>query len=108
VDVAAGCTPPGWITTLEAVHADFSDETRFIFGHGSPEYGITGTRADLLAMRDFLTGLSEYVQRGIAEGMPLDELAVPALPGFEEYYLESWAAGISNAIRATHAYFSAE
>lgn len=107
VDVAAGANPPGWIAALEAVHAEYSDDTAFIFGHGNPAHGITGTRADLLVMRDFLTALSEHVQRGIAGGTPLETLAVPRLPGFEEHYLESWAEGIPNAIRAVHSYFSA-
>ena len=103
IDIDGGASTRGWIDVLEQIHDDFDTDTRFIFGHGHPEYGITGNRGDLLAMRDFLSGLVEYVQNGIDEGQPVDALADrQVLPGFEEHYLEGWSLTLGRCIRAVH------
>lgn len=103
IDVGGGASTEGWIGTMEQVHADFTDDTRFIFGHGNPEYGIIGGRADLLAMRDFLDGLLTYVQNGIDAGESLDALAdQQMLSGFEDHYMEDWPLQLSACIRAVH------
>lgn len=103
IDIDGGASTRGWIETLERIHADFDDDTRFIFGHGHPEYGITGDRADLLAMRDFLDGLVAYVQDGLDAGTPIEELADRTrLPGFEDHYHEDWPLGLDACIRAVH------
>ena len=93
---------------MESVHARFTDDTVFIYGHGSPNHGIVGTREDLLAMRDFLSGLMEYVQAGLSQGKTADDLAtVDRLPAFPNYYLESWQDAIPNAIRIAHSELTA-
>lgn len=103
IDIDGGASTQGWVNVLEQIHADFDDDTRFIFGHGNPEYGITGTRDDLLAMRDFLSGLVEDVQDGIDDGQSVETLADrQVLPGFEEHYLEDWSLELSACIRAVH------
>ncbi|NBC16520.1 MAG: MBL fold metallo-hydrolase [Bacteroidetes bacterium] len=103
IDLPGGASTAGWIETLEQVHAAYTDETIFIHGHGNPEFGVTGSRADLLVMRDFLTGLNEYVAEGRKAGTPIDELAaVERLPGFPDHHLAAWADGIPNAIRAVY------
>ncbi|MBO6574340.1 MAG: MBL fold metallo-hydrolase [Rhodothermales bacterium] len=102
IDKPGGASIAGWMDLLEATYARFSDDTIFIHGHAGPNYTVTGTREDLLVMRDFLSGLLDYVQAGIRNETPLDELAVDRLPDFPEYYLDSWATAIPNAIRAAH------
>lgn len=109
IDIAGGASVSNWVHTLETVHARFSDDTVFIHGHGGPNYGIVGTREDLLVMRDFLSGLLEYVSTGIAAGNSVDELAaVDRLPDFPNHYLDSWAAAIPNAIKAAHTELTAQ
>lgn len=101
IDLGAGASIEGWIALLEAVHAGFSDETLFIYGHGHKGFGVTGRRADLLVMRDFLTGLLAYARTGLAAGKSLDELvAVTHLPGFPDHVNPDWPASLPNAIRA--------
>ena len=103
IDVGGGASTEGWINTLEQVHADFTDDTRFIFGHGNPEYGIVGGRADLLAMRDFLDGLLTYVQDGLDAGESIEALADrQMLLGFEDHYMDGWPLELSACIRAVH------
>lgn len=85
IDLPGGSDTANWIRVLERIHDDFSDETVFIYGHGSAEFGITGTRADLLDARDFLSALREHVQKGITAGHSVDELLVSGLPGFDSY-----------------------
>jgi len=103
IDLPGGANTRGWMATLEQVHDAFTDETLFIHGHGNPEFGVTGSRGDLLVMRDFLSGLNDYVATGIAEGKSINDLAaVQRVPGFPDHYLEAWTDGIPNAIRAVY------
>ncbi len=74
IDRDGGALITGWIDLLETVYSEADAETLFIFGHGNPEFGVTGLRADLLYMRDFLSHLLEYTQRGILEGKNREEL----------------------------------
>jgi glyoxylase-like metal-dependent hydrolase (beta-lactamase superfamily II) len=104
IDRVGGASVRGWVTLLERVHDDFSDTTRFIFGHGSPAFGITGGRADLLVMRDFLSALLAYVQQGIRDGKSADELAtLEQLPGFPDHYNPERKEAFANGLRAIHA-----
>jgi cyclase len=73
IDRNSGAQITGWIDLLEIVHSEADAETLFIFGHGNPEFGVTGSREDLLYMRDFLTHLLEYTQQAIQEGKSRDE-----------------------------------
>ena len=86
IDLGAGADTANWMSVMEQAHATFSDETTFIFGHGNEEYGVTGTRADLLVMRDFLGATREYVERGLASGESVESLAeIDAIPGFPDH-----------------------
>jgi len=103
IDLPGGAATIGWIKALEKIYSTFDPDTLFIFGHGNPKYGVTGTRKDIHVMRDFLVGLREYVKKSIQKGRTLEEMTrVDRLPGFPEHYLESWKEGIPNAIRAVY------
>lgn len=102
LDLGAKGTSKGWIDVLESIYNDFTDETIFIYGHANPAYDVTGTREDLLAMRDFLTGLREHVEAGIAEGKSVDDLLVSQLPMFEMYNAADETSGLHRNIRTIH------
>lgn len=103
IDIDGGASTRGWIDTLEQIHADFDEDTRFIFGHAHPKHGVIGGRADLLAMRDFLTGLLEFVQQGMNQGQSIDAMAKrQVLSGFESYALDGWPISLESCLRAVH------
>jgi cyclase len=86
VDRAGGASVQGWITLLEAVAAEHSPETIYVFGHANPEFGVTGSRADLLLQRDFLSAVLESARRGLAAGKSREEAtALERLPGFPDH-----------------------
>ncbi len=101
IDLAGGASTENWVRVLEAVHADFTDETLFLFGHGSEAYGVQGRRADLLVMRDFLTAVRAYVAAGLRAGKTAEALAVDALPGFPEH-TGSGGLSLPNVIRTVY------
>ena len=103
IDRSAGASISGWIDRLETLHKSFSDSTMFVYGHGNPAYGISGGRADMLVMRDFLSGLLDYTRKGIAEGRSKDDLArIEKLPGFPEHFRADWVTAIPLNIAAAY------
>ncbi|CAM3313923.1 MBL fold metallo-hydrolase [Rhodothermus bifroesti] len=103
IDLPGGATTEGWMAALERLYQTYTDETLFIFGHGNPKYGVTGGRADLLVMRDFLEGLRRYVAEGIRAGKSVEALAATdRIPGFPEHYLDSWPQALPMAIQAVY------
>jgi cyclase len=86
IDEAGGASILNWIQLLETVAAERDDETIFIFGHGQPGMGVTGSVADLLAKRDYLSALLEHVETSHAAGMSReDAVGIASLDGFEHY-----------------------
>lgn len=88
VDRGSGGRFKGWITVLEQVAKDYPKDAIYIFGHGNPKFGVTGTSADLLVFRDYLSGLLDYTQKKINAGEPKEKIvALENLPGFADYHL---------------------
>ena len=85
IDAGAGALTTSWIELLETVHGRFSDATQFIFGHAGEGAGITGTRAELLSMRDFLTALNAAVAARLAAGETAAQMDQMTIPGFEAW-----------------------
>lgn len=83
IDRDGGALISGWINLLEAVAGEGDSETLFIYGHGNPEFGVTGHRDDLLHQRDFLSHLLEYTQAGINAGESREEITSAAQ--FDEF-----------------------
>ncbi len=83
IDRNGGAMISGWINLLETVAAKANSETLFIFGHGKPEFGVTGSREDLLHKRDFLSHLLEYTQKGIDAGRSREEIT--SRTSFDEF-----------------------
>jgi len=87
IDRPAGASVANWIKVIESTVADHGNDTAYIFGHGSAKFGITGARADLLYMRDYLTALLEFVRGEIKAGKPKDVIVKIADPlkGFPDH-----------------------
>jgi glyoxylase-like metal-dependent hydrolase (beta-lactamase superfamily II) len=83
IDRGGGALISNWITLLSQVASEADYDTQFIFGHGNPEFGVTGNADDLLHMRDFLSHLMEYTRQGIAEGKSKEELM--DIDSFDEF-----------------------
>ena len=88
VDRPGGASVRGWVQRLEDVHRSFPADAIYIFGHGSSQFGVTGTRDDLLIMRNLLNALLEHVQKGIAAGQTKEQIAaLENLPGFPDFHV---------------------
>jgi cyclase len=86
-DRPAGASVRNWIPVLENIVKDHSNDTIYIFGHSKPGEPVTGSRQDLMTLRNYLTAMVDFVQKGIAAGRSREEIIkAPAIPGFE-----SWA-----------------
>lgn len=86
IDRPGGASIRGWIELLEAVSGEHSADTQYVFGHGKPGFGVTGSRADLLFQRDFFNALLETTQRAIREGKSREDATkLEALPGFPDH-----------------------
>ncbi|RMF74781.1 MAG: MBL fold metallo-hydrolase [Acidobacteria bacterium] len=86
IDRPGGASIRGWIKVLDTVIAGAGKGTLFVFGHGKPEFGITGSVEDVRTQRNFLEALLEHARRARAAGRSLDEAAaVEHLPGFPDH-----------------------
>ena len=87
IDKPAGASIANWIKVLEAVAADHAKSTVFIFGHAGQKFEPTGSGADLLYMRDYLTALLEFVRGEIKAGKPKEVILriTDPLKGFPDH-----------------------
>lgn len=83
IDRGSGASIENWITVLETVVNEGDSDTHFIFGHGNPEFGVTGSADDLLHKRDFLTKLLEHTQEGLDAGKSREEIT--SVESFDEF-----------------------
>ena len=87
IDRPGGATIRGWIRVLGAAIQTYPADAIYVYGHGNPRFGITGSRSDLQLQRDFLTALLERVQRDISAGKSKAEIvAVENFPGFPDLH----------------------
>lgn len=87
IDRPGGSSIRGWIELLESVARTYPSDTLYIHGHANPRFGVTGDRGDLLAMRDYLSGLLDYVAAARRAGRPHEDLlTLENLPGFDDYH----------------------
>ena len=94
IDRPGGASIRGWISLLEKVAKEYPADATYIFGHGNPKFGVTGTNKDLLVFRDFLSGLLDYTQKQIKAGEPKEKVvAVMRIPGFEDFDPQNRTAG---------------
>ncbi len=100
-DRPAGASIRNWIPVLENAVKDHSADTIYIFGHSKAGERVTGSREDLLKLRDYFTAMLEHVGKGLSAGRSMDEIVkVAAVPGFERY------EGAPTALEAAYAELS--
>ena len=88
IDRPGGASIRHWIVVLETVAKEYPADAQYIFGHGNPKFGVTGTSRDLLGFRDYLSALLDHVQKQIAAGEPKEKVvAMENFPGFEDYHV---------------------
>jgi cyclase len=86
IDRPGGASVQGWVDLIDAVVSRHDADTIFIFGHGQPEFGVTGSREDVRVQGDFLEALLETARRARQEGRSRDEvLATTEIPGFPDH-----------------------
>ncbi|RPJ82533.1 MAG: MBL fold metallo-hydrolase, partial [Acidobacteria bacterium] len=87
IDRPAGASIANWMKVLESVSGDHGRNTVYIFGHAGGKFGVTGSRADLLYMRDYLSALLEFVQGEVKGGKPRDAVVKITAPlkGFPDH-----------------------
>jgi glyoxylase-like metal-dependent hydrolase (beta-lactamase superfamily II) len=85
IDRPAGASIRNWLVSLEKVTRDHDNDTVYIFGHSKAGLPVSGSRRDVLALRDYFSAMLDYVQKGVAAGRSADELIKAGLPGFAEH-----------------------
>lgn len=91
-DRPAGASIRNWANILNTVADEYPADAMYIFGHGNPEYGVTGSKEDLGVLEDFLSALIEHVEKGIEQGKSKEEITdKKVLDGFEDFlYADFW------------------
>jgi cyclase len=86
IDKPAGASIANWMKALDQVVADHAKDTIYVFGHAGQKFTVTGTGADLAAMRDYLAGLLEFVRKALKAGTPREAIVkiTEPLPGFPD------------------------
>jgi len=86
IDAAGGANVQNWVNVLENTIDKHDSDTIYIFGHGQPALGFTGSADDLRQMAAYLSALIEHVQLGIRAGNSREDITgVATLRGFEDY-----------------------
>jgi cyclase len=85
VDRPGGASAVNWISVCERIAATYPADAIYLCGHAKTGLPVTLTRADVLAMRDYLTALVDLVRRGIAAGTSREAIttSTATLDGFE-------------------------
>jgi cyclase len=72
---------------LDKASATFDKDTLFVFGHAFDPEKVTGDKADLAAMKDYLNRLQDFVGQSIRAGKTkediLKEKAIRGLTGWQ-------------------------
>ncbi|HEU5207814.1 MAG TPA: MBL fold metallo-hydrolase [Longimicrobiales bacterium] len=87
VDRAAGATLRNWMEVLVRAADDHAADTVYIFGHANAELPVTGSRDDLMVLRDYFDALLTFVDAQVKAGRSRDEILAmrDPLPGFETF-----------------------
>ena len=93
-DRPSGASVYNWIKLLQTVEEEYPADAIYIFGHGKPEFGVTGSKEDVAVMRNYLTAMVEHVEAGVEAGKSKEEIIdKETIDGFEHFlYANFWSA----------------
>ncbi|HXB28449.1 MAG TPA: MBL fold metallo-hydrolase [Puia sp.] len=98
IDRSAGASIKNWIIVLEKIQQEFDNDTLFVFGHAFDPEKVTGNKADIKAMQDYLKNLLAFVNSQIKAGKSKDEiLKATAIPGVTEWQGDGIERGLQSA-----------
>ncbi|WP_438480808.1 MBL fold metallo-hydrolase [Oleiharenicola lentus] len=87
IDRPGGASIRAWVPLLERVAAEYPADAIYIFGHSNPNFPVTGTSADLLVFRDYLSALLAHVGKEIKAGKTKEEIVkLENMPGFPDLH----------------------
>lgn len=90
-DRPAGASVHNWIKVLETVVDEYPSDAIYIFGHGKEEFGVTGSKEDVLVMRDYLSALVDHVAKGIETGESKEEIIdKKQMEAFPQFMYADW------------------
>lgn len=90
-DRPAGASVHNWIRVLAEVEDEYPADAIYIFGHGNPEFGVTGDKSDVAVMRSYLSAMIEHVEQGVEAGKSKEEIIdLEALEGFDNFQYADW------------------
>jgi cyclase len=98
IDRSAGASIKNWIVVLDKIQKEFDNDTLFIFGHAYDPEKVTGNKADIKAMQDYLQNLSAFVYSQIKAGKTKAEiLKATSIPGVTEWQGDGIERGLEAA-----------
>jgi len=98
IDRSAGASIKNWIIVLDKIQAQFDNDTLFVFGHAFDPEKVTGNKADIKAMQDYLKCLLAFVNSQIKAGKTKDEIIkATSIPGVTEWQGDGIDRGLQAA-----------
>lgn len=102
IDSKGGGSVAAWPAVLERIINYYPKDTIFIFGHGATDDLVTGSMADLIAMKNYMSALVEFVSGGIKMGKSKELIASSnEIPGFGDLK-ERWAGARKMNLERTY------
>jgi cyclase len=98
IDRSAGASVSSWILVLDNALKQYDNDTLFIFGHAFDPDKVTGNKADLKAMQDYLSRLLDFVNGWVKAGKSeQDLLKEKSIPGVNEWQGDGIERGLQAA-----------
>lgn len=98
IDRSAGASIANWIVVLDKIQNQFDNDTLFVFGHAYDPEKVTGNKADVKAMQDYLKNLLAFVNSQIKAGKTKEEvMKVTSVPGVTEWQGDGIERGLQAA-----------
>lgn len=91
-DRPSGGSMQNWVKILSTVADEYPSDAIYIFGHAKPEFGVTGDKKDLDVMKNYLSAVLDYAQKGIEQGLSKGEIMdKKSLEEFDHFlYADFW------------------
>ena len=87
MDKPGGTQARNWSRMLPVIAEAYPADALYVFGHGNPKFGVTGTRADLFQMQRYLDAVIAHVEAAIKAGKSKAEVVtLHNLEGFPDYH----------------------